>query len=75
VFGDDVRANLNFAKAFHTLDYMSSQKVRTFALEIFHEIFSKVDVMITPATGVVAPAIDPIALNGEMITDTSQVKS
>ncbi|HEV8268036.1 MAG TPA: amidase, partial [Thermoanaerobaculia bacterium] len=61
-FGLDVRANLALARDFTTRDYVKAQRVRTRAMESLRRVFEKVDAVVTPATGVAAPAIRPDAL-------------
>ena len=60
--GLDVRINLALARAFATHDYVKAQRVRTRAIANFNRALADVDVIVTPATGVAAPAIPPAAL-------------
>jgi len=61
-YGLDVRINLTLARAFTAVDYVKAQRVRTRLLAHFQRAFETVDVMVTPATGIVAPLIPPTAL-------------
>jgi len=60
--GLDVRLNLALAKAFTAADYVQSQRVRTRLINNFKLAMQEVDMLITPATGLVAPAIPADAL-------------
>ncbi len=60
--GLDVRINLALARAFATHDYLKAQRVRTHAIASFNQALANVDVIVTPATGIAAPAIPPAAL-------------
>jgi len=61
-FGLDVRANLALARSFTTRDYVKAMRQRTRAMETFRRVLAEVDVVLTPATGVAAPAIRPDVL-------------
>jgi Asp-tRNA(Asn)/Glu-tRNA(Gln) amidotransferase A subunit family amidase len=56
-YGLDLRLNLAMVRKFSSSDYLKSQRVRTRMMAEFKRVFSEVDVIITPATGIVAPAI------------------
>ncbi len=56
-YGLDLRLNMAMARKFSSSDYLKSQQVRTRMLVEFKRIFEKVDVIITPTTGIVAPVI------------------
>jgi Asp-tRNA(Asn)/Glu-tRNA(Gln) amidotransferase A subunit family amidase len=60
--GLDVRLNLALARAFSALDYVQAQRVRTRLIANFKTAMQNVDMLITPSTGLVAPAILPGAL-------------
>jgi len=60
--GLDVRANLVLARKLSSRDYLQAQQVRTRMLHHFTAAFKKVDVILTPTTGIPAPAINPKAL-------------
>ncbi|HNS39044.1 MAG TPA: amidase [Promineifilum sp.] len=51
------RVNLTLGKALTASDYLQGQRVRTRAIEHFRRAFQQVDVILTPATAVTAPAI------------------
>jgi Asp-tRNA(Asn)/Glu-tRNA(Gln) amidotransferase A subunit family amidase len=61
-YGLSVRTNLRLARALTSLDYVKAQRVRTQTIHNFNQALSEADVIITPATGVVAPPIQPGAL-------------
>jgi Asp-tRNA(Asn)/Glu-tRNA(Gln) amidotransferase A subunit family amidase len=56
-YGLDLRLNLGMARQFSSSDYLKSQQVRTRMLAEFKRVFEEVDIVITPATGIVAPPI------------------
>lgn len=64
----EVQLVLTYSRTFSTLDFLAAQKVRAFALrQIQESVFSKVDVFVTPTTGMTAPEIPPEALEvGEL---------
>jgi Asp-tRNA(Asn)/Glu-tRNA(Gln) amidotransferase A subunit family amidase len=65
-FGLDVQTNLTLARSFTSQDYVRSQRLRTRLIDHFMRAFEKVDVIMTPATGLTAPEIKPNALpNGD----------
>ncbi len=61
-FGLDIRANLALAREFTARDYLQAQRVRTRMLRHFDRVFGQVDLVVTPATGLPAPAIPATAL-------------
>ncbi len=68
----DVRINLALARKFSATDYVISQRVRTRIINHFNNAFKKVDVILTPTTGVSAPEIKPGALpDGESDLSTT----
>ncbi len=56
-FGAPTRVNLALGRAVTARDYVHAQRMRTRALNIFSNIFSEVDVILTPTTAVTAPPI------------------
>jgi len=60
-FGLDARANLASARGSAASDYVKAQRVRTRAIATFARAFEQVDAIITPATAIVAPRINPAA--------------
>ena len=60
--GTDVRSNLSLAAALTAEDYVRAQRMRTRAWNRFERIYEQVDIIATPTTGIVAPAIAPDAL-------------
>lgn len=62
--GTDVRINLALARALTACDYVHAQRVRTRAMRHVAHALELADVIITPATGVVAPIIRADALRG-----------
>lgn len=62
--GPDVRINLALARALTAGDYVQAQRVRTRMIANFNRALETADVIVTPATGVVAPPIPKAALSG-----------
>ncbi len=62
-FGPDVRINLALARQFTARDYIHAQQVRTEMMRSFNHVLAEVDVIITPSTGVPAPAIGKSTLS------------
>ena len=60
-FNLDVRVNLAVARTFGSSDYIRAQQVRARLMGHFARAFESVDVIVTPATGIVAPAISKAA--------------
>lgn len=60
-FGLDARVNLASARGATAAQYVKAQRVRTAAIAEFRRVLSGVDAIITPATGIAAPRIDPAA--------------
>ncbi|KAL8205139.1 hypothetical protein R6Q57_008690 [Mikania cordata] len=59
----DSRINLALFQSFTASDYVAAQRLRQ-RLMLYHmEIFKKVDIIVTPSTGMTAPMIDPSALD------------
>ena len=61
-FGLDVRLNMALARSFTARDYVLAQRVRTRAISHFAQALTQADVLVTPATGCVAPPIPADAL-------------
>ncbi|KAG2523966.1 hypothetical protein BBO99_00005070 [Phytophthora kernoviae] len=58
----EVQIILTFGRSFTAMDFLAAQRVRAFALRQFQEnVLSKVDVFVTPSTGITAPEIPPEA--------------
>ena len=60
-FNLDVRVTLAVGRSFGSSDYIRAQQVRARLMGHFARAFESVDVIVTPATGVVAPAISKAA--------------
>lgn len=60
--GLDVRLNLALARRFTATDYVTAQRIRTRMIQHFKGAFQSVDVILTPTTGLPAPAIPADAL-------------
>ncbi|XP_071724014.1 fatty acid amide hydrolase-like [Rutidosis leptorrhynchoides] len=58
----DTRTSLALFRSFSAGDYVAAQCLRRRLMYYFMEIFKKVDVIVTPTTGITAPAIPPSAL-------------
>ncbi|EPS59045.1 hypothetical protein M569_15765, partial [Genlisea aurea] len=58
----DTRINLALFRSFSAVDYVAAQSLRRRLMHYHTEIFKKVDVIVTPTTGMTAPLIPPSAL-------------
>ncbi|KAK6945877.1 Amidase signature domain [Dillenia turbinata] len=58
----DTRANLALFRSFSAADYVAAQRLRRRIMHHHMEIFKKVDVIVTPTTGMTAPKIPSSAL-------------
>lgn len=58
----DTRTNLAIFRSFTAADYVAAQRYRRRLMYYHMEIFKKVDVIVTPTTGMTAPMIPPNAL-------------
>ncbi|CAJ2648864.1 unnamed protein product [Trifolium pratense] len=58
----DTRTSLALFQTFTAADYIAAQCIRRRIMHYFLEIFKKVDVIVTPTTGMTAPKIHPSAL-------------
>ncbi|KAK3015115.1 hypothetical protein RJ639_006795 [Escallonia herrerae] len=58
----DTRTNLALFRSFTASDYVAAQRLRRRIMYYHMEIFKKVDVIVTPTTGMTAPVIPPDAL-------------
>ncbi|NTV36806.1 MAG: amidase, partial [Anaerolineaceae bacterium] len=76
-FADSTRLSLVLGRAMTSADYLQAQRMRTRAMNIYKEVLSKVDVIVTPATGMPAPVVPPQALsNGwsDLGVDTEEMR-
>jgi Asp-tRNA(Asn)/Glu-tRNA(Gln) amidotransferase A subunit family amidase len=61
----NVRLTLTVANALSSPDYVWAQRVRTQRMALWREIFTKVDLVVTPAMGTVSPKlVDPMPPQG-----------
>ncbi|MCD9559004.1 hypothetical protein HAX54_016719 [Datura stramonium] len=58
----DTRTNLALFRSFTAADYVAAQRLRRRLMYFHMEIFKKVDIIVTPTTGMTAPRIPPSAL-------------
>ncbi|KAL8136544.1 hypothetical protein V2J09_002545 [Rumex salicifolius] len=58
----DTRTNLALFRSFSASDYVAAQRLRRRMMYHFMQIFKKVDVIVTPTTGMTAPKIPSSAL-------------
>lgn len=58
----DTRTSLALFQSFTAADYIAAQCIRRRIMHYFLEIFKKVDIIVTPTTGMTAPKIPPSAL-------------
>jgi Asp-tRNA(Asn)/Glu-tRNA(Gln) amidotransferase A subunit family amidase len=61
-FSLEVKTNLILARTFTARDYVQAQRVRTRTIENFGSALKKVNVIVTPSTGITAPKIPSDAL-------------
>jgi Asp-tRNA(Asn)/Glu-tRNA(Gln) amidotransferase A subunit family amidase len=73
-FGHDVRTALAVCRSLSTVDYVASQRVRTYATRLLREVFASVDVLVTPNTGDAAARIPDDAWPGG-VADTELLSS
>ncbi|KAJ0640139.1 putative fatty acid amide hydrolase [Helianthus annuus] len=59
----DSRINLAVCQSFTASDYVAAQRLRRRLMYYHMEIFKKVDIIVTPSTGMTAPTIHPSALD------------
>ncbi|XP_042493571.1 fatty acid amide hydrolase-like [Macadamia integrifolia] len=59
----DTRTNLALFRSFSASDYVASQRLRRRIMHYHMEIFKKVDIIVTPTTGITAPEIPPSSLD------------
>lgn len=71
-FTPPTRINLQLANAMGSLEYVQAQRIRTRAMDQFDAILADVDGIVTPATAVTAPPVDPASLT-DGISDLSTV--
>jgi len=62
-FGLDIRTNMAISRTFTSRDYVRAQQARTRVSGIFAQVLAGVDAIVTPTTGITAPAIHPGALS------------
>lgn len=68
----DTRASLALFSTFNASDYIGCQRIRRRIMYYFMEAFKKVDIIVTPTTGMTSPKISPSALKvGESDYDVS----
>jgi Asp-tRNA(Asn)/Glu-tRNA(Gln) amidotransferase A subunit family amidase len=74
-FSLEVRVNLALAQRFTAADYLAAQRIRTRVTGHMRQLFGTCDLLITPTTGIAAPAIHADALaDGESnITTVGQI--
>jgi len=71
--GLDVRLNLALGRSFNAQDYLLAQRARTRIINNFNHVLQQVDMILTPTTGIAAPAIPKDALpngNSDLSTTT-----
>ncbi|KAI0518877.1 hypothetical protein KFK09_006314 [Dendrobium nobile] len=62
----DTRVSLALFRSFSAADYVAAQRLRRRIMYYYMEAFKKVDIIVTPTTGITAPEISSTALkNGE----------
>lgn len=58
----DTRTNLALFRSFSAVDYIAAQRIRRRMMNYHMEVFKKVDIIVTPTTGMTAPVIPASAL-------------
>ncbi|XP_021776214.1 fatty acid amide hydrolase-like isoform X1 [Chenopodium quinoa] len=58
----DTRTNLALFRSFSATDYIAAQRIRRRMMNYHMEVFKKVDIIVTPTTGMTAPLIPTSAL-------------
>lgn len=56
-FAPDTRLLLAISRLFTGKDYVKAQQIRTLTMREFERVFLSTDIIVTPATGITAPAI------------------
>ena len=66
-FTAEIQVSLELGKSFSSSDFLSAQRVRSFAMEMVENIFkNQVDIMLSPATASIAPPLkDDVLPQGE----------
>ncbi len=59
----EVQISLAVGRAFSSRDFLAAQRVRGYAMKMVEELFETIDVYVSPATGLVAPEIQPEVLS------------
>ncbi len=74
-FALDSRAIIAMARSFTAAEHVTAARVRTRAMAHWRRVFQDVHVVITPATGQVAPRIDPamMPLGGSDLAATTEI--
>ncbi|WP_042351651.1 Asp-tRNA(Asn)/Glu-tRNA(Gln) amidotransferase GatCAB subunit A [Bacillus massiliigorillae] len=74
-FGDDVRFLLKLGEIPSAVDYLQAQQIRLQLNREFKDLFTKVDVLITPTHPVLPPKIgqDMVSLNGTEVSFLDQI--
>ncbi|XP_072060575.1 fatty acid amide hydrolase isoform X3 [Arachis hypogaea] len=68
----DTRTSMVLFRSFTAADYIAAQRIRRRIMHYHMEIFKKVDIIVTPTTGMTAPKIPPSALqSGETDMQTT----
>ncbi len=67
LFGSDVLALLDQGRLVSGIEYVNAQRLRKIFVNEFHRLFQQIDVLLTPATPIVAPLIGQttVELNGQ----------
>ncbi|XP_042435458.1 fatty acid amide hydrolase-like [Zingiber officinale] len=58
----DTRTSLALFRSFSASDYVAAQRLRRRSMHYFLEAFKKVDIIVTPTTGITSPVIAPSSL-------------
>ena len=63
-FTGEVQCTLELAKSFSSSEFLAAQKVRAYAMEYIEDLFEhKMDVLLSPATAMIAPKIEKDVLS------------
>ena len=60
-FSLETQSSLELARSLTSMDFIAAQRVRAYAMNVMETLFEDIDILISPATALVAPIIPPAA--------------